>query len=148
MKLEELREKLRKLEALFADNSATEGEKLAASTAREKLLKKLEDAKLSAKSTEWTFYLKDMWQRKLFIALCGRYNLKTYRYNRQKYTTVLIKAPEAFVNKILWPEFQEMSKVLTEYLEETTSKIIKEEIFESKGEVEIVSEQYQLEACS
>ena len=126
---DKIREKLRKLEALFADKAATPGEKVAAGVALEKLLKKLAEARLNNEEVTMNFHLQDMWNRKLFVALCRRYNLHPYSKYRQKYTTVVVKAPKSFINEVLWPEYLEMSDVLTEYLEETTSKIIQQEIF-------------------
>ena len=144
---EELRDKLKKLEALYT-GGATEGERAAAGAAKERLIKKLEEAKATDEIIEMNFYLRDVWQRKLFTALCRRYNLRPFRHYRQKYTTVVVKAPKAFINDILWPEFQEINKILSKYLEESTDAIIKQEVHESTEEAEVISDSLQLEDLS
>jgi hypothetical protein len=42
------------------------------------------------------FSMPDQWSRQLFMALCRRYGLKPYRYSRQRYTTVMLRAPKEF----------------------------------------------------
>lgn len=140
---QELREKLKKLEALFSD-AGTIGEQQAASAAKERIIKKLKQGQSTEQQIEMRFHLKDMWSRKLFIALCRRYELKPYRYSGQKYTTVVVKAPETFINNVLWAEYQEIQKILYQYLEEATNRIIKQEIYSSIEEVEIIEEKRQL----
>lgn len=66
--------------------------------------------------------------QKLFMALCRRYSLNPYRYARQRYTTVMVRAPEAFIDDVLWPQYQALSKELKEYLDQATEKIISEEV--------------------
>ncbi|MEO5336249.1 MAG: hypothetical protein H7841_05045 [Magnetospirillum sp. WYHS-4] len=39
-----------------------------------------------------------------------------------------VRAPEAFVTEILWPEFQEINRELASYLDEVTERIIREEV--------------------
>ncbi len=82
------------------------------------------------------FRLNDPWQRRLFIALCRRYGLKPYRYARQRYSTVVLRAPKSFINNTLWPEFLQIKGALDEYLNEATERIIREEVFGNSGEAE------------
>jgi hypothetical protein len=58
-----------------------------------------------------------------------RYGLEPYRYRRQRYTTVLVRAPKSFINKTLWPEYLELRDALNDYLNEATERIIKEEVY-------------------
>ena len=67
-------------------------------------------------------------------------NLKPYRYQRQKYTTVMVRVSETFVNEILWKEYQELNKVLDSYLEEVTDRVIRESINANSSEAEVVNE--------
>ena len=67
-----LREKLRKIEALFS-GGATEGEKMAAGAAAERIRARLKEATGKEKPVEIRFSLPDPWSRQLFIALCRRY---------------------------------------------------------------------------
>src|SRR5215208_3163802 len=82
----QLREKLRKIEALFA-GADTVGEKLAAEAALERVRARLAELERSDKPIEMQFSLTDQWSRQLFLALCRRYGLKPYRLYRQRVTT-------------------------------------------------------------
>jgi hypothetical protein len=62
--------------------------------------------------------------------------MKPYRYPRQHYSTVILRAPRSFVNNTLWPEFLQIKKALDEYLNEATERIIREEVFGDSGEAE------------
>lgn len=132
---EELRLKLRKIEALFA-GAGTLGERNAAEAALGRIKEKLAQAVKEAPSLEYTFTLGDRWSRQLFMALCRRYSLSPYRYARQRYTTVMVRAPEAFVDDVLWPEYTALSKELREYLDKATEKIISEEVHRDTTEAQ------------
>ncbi len=58
-----LREKLRKIEALFA-GAATEGEKVAAGTAAERIRDRLGQAADKEKEIEVKFSISDVWSRR------------------------------------------------------------------------------------
>ncbi len=139
----EIREKLRKIEALFA-RAGTNGERLAAAAAAERIRARLDEAQQSGRQIEMQFSMGDVWSKQLFIALCRRYGLKPYRYRRQRRTTVMLRVPDKFVNDILWPEFEELNKVLTDYLIEVTERIISEEIFPETTEAEVIVEPRQI----
>jgi hypothetical protein len=78
-----LLEKLRRIEALFA-GATTEGEKIAAAEARRRIQGRLELLEKEAPPVEYRFRLDDPWSRKVFTALCRRYDVRTYRYRGQK----------------------------------------------------------------
>ena len=40
--------------------------------------------------------------------------------------SLMIKAPNSFVEQVLWPEFQELNGALVAYLSEITEKVIRE----------------------
>jgi hypothetical protein len=42
--------------------------------------------------------------------------------------TVVVRAPRSFVEQVLWPEFQDLSAALSDYLAEITARLIREEI--------------------
>jgi tRNA nucleotidyltransferase (CCA-adding enzyme) len=132
---EELRLKLRKIEALF-EGAGTIGERDAAEAALERIKAKLAQASETEESSEYTFTFGDQWSKQLFLALCRRYSLKPYRYARQRYTTVMVRVPKAFVDEILWPHYQALSKELKQYLKEATAKIISEEIHRDTTEAQ------------
>ena len=81
-----LRDKLEKLEALFA-RPGTDGERVAAGLAIERIKARLEEIKKYDPEVEYKFGLRDVWSHMLFLALCRRYGLKPYRYTRQRRTT-------------------------------------------------------------
>ena len=143
MSEERLREKLRKIEALYA-GAATEGEKSAAGAAAERIRRQLEAASRKERAEEFKFSISDPWSRQLFTALCRRYGLKPYRYTRMHRQTVMVRAPASFVQSTLWPEFEELSRALTAHLDEITRKIIRDEVHEATQDAEEVSESRQL----
>ena len=135
--------KLRKIEALFA-RAGTEGERLAAKAASERVRARLGAFLKSDKPIEMKFSLTDAWSRQLFFALSRRYGLKPYRYPRQRRTTVMLSVPEKFINETLWPEFKELNQVLVDYLYQVTERIIREEVFSQTAEAQEVDEPLRL----
>jgi hypothetical protein len=134
-----LRDKLRKIEALFA-GAATTGEKAAAGAAAERIRARLREEEKREKPVEIRFSLPDPWSRHMFIALCRRYGLRPYRYPRMRRQSVIVRAPETFLNSVLWPEFQEINAALTEYLAEVTDKVIREAVFKETRDADEVPE--------
>jgi len=134
-----LRDKLRKIEALFA-GAATDGERAAAGAAAERIRERL--GRTSGRETpqKMRFSIPDVWSRQLFIALCRRYGLHPFRLRRMHRQTIVIEAPRSFVEQVLWPEFQELSAALTAYLSEITEKVIREEVHGETGEAEEIDE--------
>jgi hypothetical protein len=120
-----LREKLRKIEALYA-GAGTPGERLAAEAALARLRARLAEAGRQETATEIKFSLADRWARHLFLALCRRYGLEPYRYPRQHRSTLMLRAPRPFVDEVLWPEFTELETELRSYLQEVTLRVIRE----------------------
>ena len=132
---QELRQKLRKISALF-EGATTAGERDAAAAAIDRVRKALATSQQVEKSVETQFKLADQWNRRLFTALCRRYGLKPYRYPRQRHTTVVLRAPRSFINNTLWPEYLQIERALHEYLNEATERIIQEEVFGNSDEAE------------
>jgi hypothetical protein len=130
---QQLREKLRKITALF-EGAATAGERQAAAAAIERIRHTLDATVKTQPLPETKFSMADQWQRRLFLALCRRYGLEPYRYKGQRYTTLIIRAPRSFVDNTLWPEFQELQAALHSYLNEATERIIREEVYGAAGE--------------
>jgi len=128
-----LREKLRKISALF-EGAKTTGERSAAAAALLRVKKALAAMAQTEQPVEMRFTLPDRWQRRLFTALCRRYGLEPYRYARQRYTTVMVRVPESFVDRTFWPEYLEIKEALDEYLSEATERIIREEVYRDTRE--------------
>jgi hypothetical protein len=130
---QQLREKLRKITALF-EGAATAGERQAAAAAIERIRQTLAATVKTQPLPEIKFSMADQWQRRLFSALCRRYGLEPYRYKGQRYTTLIIRAPRAFVDNTLWPEYLELQAALHSYLNDATERIIREEVYGDAGE--------------
>ncbi len=132
-------EKLRKIEALF-EGATTAGEKEAAASALERVKKKFKELLEVDPPIEYKFSLSDSWSRKLFVALLRRYDIKPFRYYKQKHTTVMAKVSASFVNETLWPEFLELNTTLKTYLDEVTNKIISKTIHSNNTEAEVLQQ--------
>jgi len=135
-----LLEKLRRIEALHA-GATTPGERDAAANAMRAIQQRLQLVEKEQPPVEYKFTLCDHWSRKLFTALARRYGLKPYRYRRQRYTTVMVRAPERFVRDTLWPEFVELDQALRETLERATDQVIGQVFEQETSEAEVRDDQ-------
>jgi hypothetical protein len=140
---EELVEKLEKIERLFA-GATSEGEREAAAQARERVRARLTEQGVTEDVIEYKFTLADLWSRRLLLALLRRYGIRPYRYRRQRRTTVMARVSERFVESTLWPEYNELNRVLTEYLSEVTERIVRDHIFADTSEAEEEEETLRL----
>ncbi len=129
----QLRDRLRKIEALFA-GAGTVGERLAAEAALERVRARLGELERRDPAIEMQFSMPDQWSRRLFLALCRRYGLLPYRHRRQRLTTVMVRVPRGFVDEVLWPEFVELNRALVAYLNEVTLRVIRDEVFAGASE--------------
>ena len=130
----DLRGNLRRLEPLLA-GPPPDGGRMAAAAAMERIRGRLREAEKVERAQEYKFTLADEWSRKLFAALCRRYGLSPFRYKRQRLTTVMVRVPKSFVDNVLWPEFQALSRELQAYLQAATDRIIREEVNQDTGDV-------------
>ncbi len=136
---DQLRERLRKVEALFF-GAATAGERDAAGAAADRLRAKLDEAARRDPPIEMKFTMPDQWSTRLFIALCRRYGFRPFRYSRQRYTTVMVKAPRRLFEDVVWREFNDLHRDLAAYLEETTERLIRETIHADAADAETAQE--------
>jgi|SRR5580658_3637061 hypothetical protein len=130
---QQLREQLRKISALY-EGATTPGERSAAAAAIERVKKAIAAIAHTEPLSEYQFTLPDLWQRRLFWALCRRYGLEPFRYKRQRHTTVVVRAPKTFVDRTLWPEYRQLRDALDSYLNEATDRIIREEVYGNADE--------------
>ena len=135
----QLREKLRKIETLFA-GAGTAGERLAAEAALERVRARLAELGRRDPPIEMQFSMPDRWSSHLFLALCRRYGLAPYRYQRQRRNTMMVRAPKGFIDEVLWPEFSELDRALATYLHEVTLRVIREEVYSDVSEAQEVHE--------
>ena len=82
-------DKLLKIETLI-QRAASEGERQAAQFAKERILNKISEEQANI-PIEYKVTLNSPWKKRLFVALCGKHGLRTYRYPRQKYTTACLR---------------------------------------------------------
>ena len=107
-----------------------------------RIQQRLKKAEKAERPIEYKFTLVDGWSKKLFIALLRRYDLRPYRYARQRRNTVMVRVPKSFVDDTLWPEFLELSNVLQQYLEDITHRVISGSIHADASEEEIIAGEY------
>lgn len=128
-----LLEKLRKIEALHAGTTVV-GEREAARRAAERIRARLDELRGREQDIELHYALPDPWKRKLFVALCRRYGLKPFREDGRRYSTVQLRAPKAFHERTLWPEFLALCEELHAHLDELTTRVIREAINDDVSE--------------
>lgn len=136
---DQLRERLRKVEALYF-GAATAGEREAASAAAERLKAKLDEAGRSDPPIEMKFTMPDQWSVRLFLALCRRYGVRPYRYARQRSTTIMVRAPRRFFDAVVWRQFSELHTDLWVFFEQTTEKLIRDAIHADTADADTVIE--------
>lgn len=139
----QLLEKLAKIEALFA-GTTSDGERVAAAEARRRILERLTEVRALDPPIEYKFTLADAWSRRVFLALCRRYELVPYRRRGQRYTTVMLKVPRRFVDETLWPEYTQLSDTLRSYLEEVTERVVSQVLQADSSEAAEAEEPRQL----
>ena len=128
-----LLEKLRKIEALHA-GTTVDGEREAARRAAERIRARLVELRGREQDEEFLYRLPDPWKRKLFVALCRRYGLKPFRESGRRHSTVQLRAPKAFHERTLWPEFVALCEELDAHLDELTTRVIREAINDDVSE--------------
>ena len=121
---QELLEKIRKIEALFAGTTHA-GERSAAAEARERLLRRLRDLQASDPPVEMRFAVHDPWARQLLRALLRRYGIQPYRHYGQHRQSVMAKLPRRFMDETLWPQFQQAHAALASHLAEVAERVIR-----------------------
>lgn len=131
-------ERLRRIEALHA-GATTDGERLAAAEAKARIQQRLREVSRSDPAVEFRFTLADGWSRKLFVALCRRYEVTPYRYSGQRRTTVMARVSRRFVKETLWPEFEQLGGVLRKHLDEITERLISTAVHENVSEADEVA---------
>lgn len=136
---QQLIQKLQRIERLHA-GATTPGEQEATANAIDRIRQRLEEVRQVDPPVEYKFTLNDMWSRKLFVALLRRYGIQPYRYYRQRYTTVMAKVPQKFVDETLWPEFQELDETLRSYLDDVTNRVVSESVFADSSEADVVDD--------
>lgn len=83
------------------------------------------DSEIDEEIIEMKFSLRDIYNKKLFIALARKHGYKPYRYPKQKHTTVILKGKRSFLDKVLWPQYVSLSQDLGFFLEQVTNELVR-----------------------
>lgn len=129
-------EKLAKIEALI-QRASSEGERQAAVFAKQRVLASLQERQ-SQMPTEYKVSFDSPWKKRLFVALCRKHGLSTFRYYRQKYTTTCLRARKDVMDDLLWPEYTRYAKILEELVEDVMRDLINK-IYEVKEEETVIA---------
>lgn len=130
----DLYEKLRKVEALI-ERGASQGERQAAELAKQRLLERIQDRVIT-----YRVRCRSAWEKRLFIAVCKKYEYQPFRHHRQKYTTANVTVSEAVMEGILWPEYQKFAKLLRTMIDDITTDLIDKIHHDDSEETVIVGE--------
>jgi len=132
---QQLVEKLRRIEALFAQTGSV-GELVGTDQPLDRFQSSGPTPAGSFTQPELRFTLLDQWSRHLFVALMRRYGIRPYRYRGQRQTTVMARLNRNFVNETLWPEFLELQSTLAAYFDALTDRVIVQALEVKAGEAE------------
>jgi hypothetical protein len=142
---EQLRDRLRKVEALYA-RAGTPGERRAAGEALSRLKATLAEIRRAQQEppssraqqdppnsraqqdspVELRVSIHNPSLRCLFEAVCQKHGVRIYRKPRQRRTTVIVRAPEQWFRQIVWKEFLCLQADLRHSFEQATQKAIAE----------------------
>ena len=131
-----LLEKLRRIEALHA-GATTDGERSAAADARRRIEERLSQLKATDVAIEFRYTMRNVWSKRLLLALLRRYGLRPYRYYRQHDTTVMVRIPRSF-EAMLWAEFLALDEALQAHLDAVAERVIAEAMASDTSDAEEV----------
>jgi hypothetical protein len=137
--------KLRQFEA-FVAGVKNPDERAAADALLDMVRRRIRDTEQADPPEEFRFSMQDRWSGQLFMALLRRYGLKPYRYRGQRRTTIMARVSRRFVHETLWPEFLELSSLLSSHLEVVAQRIIGETVWNDASEAEVRTTPPQLPA--
>ena len=130
---EALRAKLAKVEALFR-HASSPGERAAAEAAMGRLQGRLGSSdKRPEPEVELQFSLPDTCSVRLFVAVCRKHGVRTFRYARQRRTTVMVRTRERFFDRAVWPEYSRLQSELESYFVDVTDHLV-ERVMGSDGD--------------
>ncbi len=122
--MQSILDKIKKLEALINGTNIA-GEQQAAIESKKRLEQRIAELPpQQIAAIEYTLTTSGHWHKKLLLALCGKYQLEPYRYHRQKYTTVMVRVNQQFMDEVFWPEYLLYVKHLEALVEDITSDLI------------------------
>jgi hypothetical protein len=133
---ENIRDRLAKLEALFARGS-TAGERAAAGVAMERLQARIDRGgeEPREREIEVQYSLPDVWAVQLFVALCRKHGVKPYRYPRQRRTTVMVRVRKSAFEQKVMAEFEKLHGELMSYFGEMVNHLV-DDVMKADGDDE------------
>ena len=135
---DQLRERLRKVEALYF-GATSAGEREAAGAAAERL-------KAARRSVPARPSRRDEVQPAgrmvgaIVYRACRRYGFRPFRYARQRRTTIMVRAPRRFFDAVAWRQFSDVHTDLWVHFQQTTEKLIKDAICADTRDAETTAE--------
>lgn len=111
-------DKIAKIEALIA-RASSEGEREAARLAKTRLLEKQQQIPIEYKISHH-----NLWKKKLFLAICQKYDLVAYRYKGQKHTTSMVKVSPTLMDNHIWPEYQSYTSLLENLVQDILDDLL------------------------
>jgi hypothetical protein len=136
-------DKLQKIEALYR-GATIAGEKVAAEQALNNIKGRLATYLDEERETEWTLRVSNYFEKRVLKAILAKHGLSSYRYHGQRHTTLKVMTTDTMINKIIWPQYAEMSDVLKSYFDEVTDDVIKKAMGHVETEDEVRQEAPQL----
>ena len=67
-----------------------------------------------------------------------RYGMAPYRYQRQRYATLMVRAPERFLKEVFLPEYQQMVDTLHAHLSAVTERVVAQALDADNSEATVV----------
>ena len=143
--IEDLVERLRKVQALY-NAPSTEGERAAAAAAAERLQARLKEATSSAargeaaaaaeRETEFQMRIDDAWSRKLFIGIARHHGVRAYRYPGQRRTTLVVRTTKRHLDERVMPHYVDAVEVMRDHFDAIADRVIREALHLSPDEAE------------
>lgn len=84
------------------------------------------------------FAIHERWERRLFCALCRRYNLRPYRYEGQDPETIMLRASRQLVDGALWPEHLGNTELFAQFVHDLATRVIEDVLEQRDHGVEIL----------
>lgn len=91
---------------------------------KERIRARLQASATAADVEEFQFNLKNDWEMIVLQALLKRYGIKSYRYRKQRKSTVLFRVSKQFMDELLWPIFNDVAGKLFERFTQVTMGLL------------------------
>lgn len=77
------------------------------------------------------------------MALARRYGLRPYRYQRQRSSTLMVRAPERFLKEIFLPALHQMAETLHAHLSAVTDRVVAQALDSDSSDASVVVNEAQ-----